>query len=252
MEFDFDTRHLPNFDVPDKYGNDHFQYLYDLCMNGLKSNYDEIDDVLMERLDYELGVIKSMGFTDYFLIVWDFVRYAHEKGIEVGCRGSGAGSLVSYCLGITEVDPIKYKLYFERFLNPERVSMPDFDIDFDDERRHEVIEYVNDKYGHDHVVQIITFGTMAARAVIRDVGRALGMGYGEVDRIAKMIPMELKITIEKALNMNSELKAVYDTDDSVKQLIDFSKKLEGLPRHASTHAAGVVITKRTCNKLYSA
>jgi len=243
VTFDFSATYLPEFEVPNQYENSHEKYLYDLCMDGLIKRYGQTNEELDERLNYELGVINSMGFTDYFLIVWDFVKYAHDNGIEVGCRGSGAGSLVSYCLSITEVDPIKYELYFERFLNPERISMPDFDIDFCYERRHEVIEYVNQKYGYDHVVQIITFGTMAARAAIRDVGRALGMGYADVDRIAKMIPMELKITIDKALTINPALQEACDSDDEVANLVDVARKLEGLPRHASTHAAGVVITK---------
>lgn len=243
VDFDFSKTYLPEFEVPKEYTDDHEKYLYDLCMEGLLKKYTSKNQELDERLNYELGTINSMGFTDYFLIVWDFVKYAVDSGIEVGCRGSGAGSLVSYCLGITEVDPIKYGLYFERFLNPERISMPDFDIDFCYERRHEVIEYVNRKYGYDHVVQIITFGTMAARAAIRDVGRALGMGYGDVDRIAKLIPMELKITIDKALKINPQLREACASDDDVANLVDVARKLEGLPRHASTHAAGVVITK---------
>ncbi|MEX1376550.1 MAG: DNA polymerase III subunit alpha [Eubacteriales bacterium] len=243
VSFDFSTTYLPEFEVPAEYTDNHDKYLYDLCMKGLIRRYGETSQELEERLNYELDVIGSMGFTDYFLIVWDFVKYALDNGIEVGCRGSGAGSLASYCLNITEVDPIKYDLFFERFLNPERISMPDFDIDFCYERRHEVIEYVNRKYGYDHVVQIITFGTMAARAAIRDVGRALGMSYAEVDKIAKMIPMELKITIDKALKTNPELQEACDIDEEVANLVDVARKLEGLPRHASTHAAGVVITK---------
>lgn len=243
ITFDFETQYLPEFEVPVEYTDDHEKYLYDLCMEGLIKRYGQTNEELDERLNYELGVINRMGFTDYFLIVWDFVKYALDNGIEVGCRGSGAGSLASYCLNITEVDPIKYGLYFERFLNPERISMPDFDIDFCYERRHEVIEYVNRKYGYDHVVQIITFGTMAARAAIRDVGRALGMGYSDVDKIAKMIPMELKITIDKALKVNSALRDACEMDEDVKYLVEVARKLEGLPRHASTHAAGVVITK---------
>jgi len=243
VEFDFNAQHLPEFEVPIEYTQDHSKYLYDLCMQGLIRRYGQTNEELDQRLNYELGVITKMGFTDYFLIVWDFVKYALDNQIEVGCRGSGAGSLASYCLNITEVDPIKYGLYFERFLNPERVSMPDFDIDFCYERRHEVIEYVNRKYGYDHVVQIITFGTMAARAAIRDVGRALDMGYSDVDKIAKMIPMELKITIEKALKVNPTLRDACEMDADVKNLVEVARKLEGLPRHASTHAAGVVITK---------
>lgn len=243
VTFDFNAQYLPEFEVPVEYADNHDKYLYDLCMEGLIKRYGQTNDELDERLNYELDVINRMGFTDYFLIVWDFVKYALDNGIEVGCRGSGAGSLASYCLNITEVDPIKYELYFERFLNPERISMPDFDIDFCYERRHEVIEYVNKKYGYDHVVQIITFGTMAARAAIRDVGRALGMGYSDVDKIAKMIPMELKITIDKALKVNPALRDACEMDEDVKTLVEVARKLEGLPRHASTHAAGVVITK---------
>jgi len=243
VDIDFDTTHLPEF-VIDNYEKSHEQYLYDLCMKGLLERYEIATDELNKRLNYELDVINRMGYTDYFLIVWDFVDYAHKQNIEVGCRGSGAGSLVSYCLGITEVDPIKYELLFERFLNPERVSMPDFDIDFCYERRQEVIDYVNEKYGINHVAQIITFGTMAARGAIRDVGRALGMNYGEVDTIAKMIPMELKITIADAIKKNRDLASKCSLDETVDNLVKMAMKLEGLPRHASTHAAGVVITKQ--------
>ncbi len=243
--FDFGTTHLPNYEAPE--GKTHRDYLRELCEQGLKRKYgaDRLDmEQLRERLDYELGVIAQMGYTDYFLIVWDFVRFAKDHGIIVGPgRGSSAGSMVAYCLNITEVDPIKYSLVFERFLNPERISMPDIDIDFCYVHRGEVIDYVVRKYGADHVAQIITFGTMAARAVLRDVGRALNMTYGEVDRIAKMIPWQLGMTIEKALAMNKELLELAGEDEKVRRLIEMGRKLEGLPRHASTHAAGVVISK---------
>ncbi len=243
--FDFGTTHLPNYEAPE--GKTHRDYLRELCEQGLARKYgaDRLDmEQLRERLDYELGVIAQMGYTDYFLIVWDFVRFAKDHGIIVGPgRGSSAGSMVAYCLNITEVDPIKYNLVFERFLNPERISMPDIDIDFCYVHRGEVIDYVVRKYGADHVAQIITFGTMAARAVLRDVGRVLNMTYGEVDRIAKMIPWQLGMTIEKALAMNKELLELAGEDEKVRRLIDMGRKLEGLPRHASTHAAGVVISR---------
>lgn len=240
VEIEFGKLHFPEFIVE---GMDNYEYLKKLCNDGLRERYDEITPELEKRLDYELSTIHNMGYVDYFLIVWDFCRYAREKGVEVGPgRGSGAGSICAYSLGITEVDPIKYDLIFERFLNPERISMPDFDIDFCYERRQEIIDYVIEKYGLDHVAQIITFGTMAARGAIRDVGRALGMSYGEVDRVAKMIPMQLKITIKKALEMNRELRELCDDDESVDNLVKMAMKLEGLPRHASTHAAGVVIS----------
>ena len=198
---------------------------------------------LEERLRYEIDVIRRMGYTNYYLIVYDFIRYAKSQGIPVGPgRGSGAGSLAAYCVGITNIDPIRYNLLFERFLNPERVSMPDFDVDFCYERRQEVIDYVNRKYGSDHVAQIITFGTMAARNALRDVGRVLDIGYQKVDAIAKLVPMELKMTLARALTVSPELKAQYDADPVVKELVDTAEKIEGMPRHASTHAAGVVIT----------
>ncbi|NLM42774.1 MAG: DNA polymerase III subunit alpha [Clostridiales bacterium] len=242
VDFEFGHVHLPKFDVPQGYTSD--SYLRHLCQTGLKNRYDNITRELGERLDYELSVIEKMGYADYFLIVWDYVRFAKDKGIMVGPgRGSGAGSLVAYAIGITDIDPIKYNLIFERFLNPERISMPDFDIDFCYERRQEVIDYVVEKYGKDRVAQIITFGTMAARAAIRDVGRALNMPYAQVDSVAKKIPMELGMTIDKALNVNPELRNLYETDGEIKLLIDMSKALEGMPRHASTHAAGVVIAK---------
>ena len=241
VEFDFDTFHFPEFetDEPDK-----AEFLKRITHEGLEKRYDNVTQALLDRLEYELNTIIGMGYVDYFLIVWDFCRYAREIGVEVGPgRGSGAGSLCAYSLGITEVDPIKYDLIFERFLNPERISMPDFDIDFCYERRQEIIDYVLEKYGTDHVTQIITFGTMAARGSIRDVGRALGMSYGEVDKIAKMIPMQLKMTIDKALDMNRELRELCAADENIDYLVKMAKKVEGLPRHASTHAAGVVISK---------
>jgi DNA polymerase-3 subunit alpha len=249
VTFDFGKTFLPNYEVPE--GHTHEGYLRELCFAGLDRRYKALDkpprtDIpeLTERLEYELGVIAQMGYTDYFLIVWDFIHYSKEHGIVVGPgRGSAAGSLAAYALGITEIDPIKYGLIFERFLNPERISMPDIDIDFCYVRRSEVIDYVVKKYGADHVAQIVTFGTMAARAVIRDVGRALGMSYGEVDRIAKMIPFQLNMTIDKALELNKELGEFCALDEKVGKLVEMGRKLEGLPRHASTHAAGVVISK---------
>lgn len=241
VEIKFGELHLPEFQLPD--GITAFSYLQQLCKAGMEKRYGK-DPKIEERLQYELETIRTMGYVDYFLIVWDFIRYAKENGIMVGPgRGSAAGSVVAYCLGITNVDPLKYGLIFERFLNPERVSMPDIDIDFCYERRGEVIDYVNQKYGEDHVAQIVTFGTMAARLAIRDVGRALNIPYGVVDNVAKQVPNELKMTIEKALKVNGQLKQLYDGDPTVKQLIDTAKELEGLPRHTSTHAAGVVITK---------
>ncbi len=241
VDFDFETRHLPSFAVPE--GKTPFGYLEELCFDGLKKRYDTVTAELKQRLAYELGVINNMGFVDYFLIVWDFIHFAKSNGIMVGPgRGSAAGSLVSYCLGITSIDPIKYTLIFERFLNPERISMPDIDIDFAPEGRQKVIEYVVSKYGEEQVAQIVTFGTMKARLAIRDVGRALDIPYADVDRIAKLVPNELKMTIEHALEVSPELKAAYDSDPITKELIDTSVALEGLPRHASTHAAGVVIT----------
>ena len=240
VEIVFGERKLPKFQVPEEM--DSWSYLNELCLKGLKERYPEDDGTMRARLDYELDVIHSMGFVDYFLIVWDFIKYAKDHQIMVGPgRGSAAGSIVSYCLGITNIDPIKYQLLFERFLNPERVSMPDIDIDFCYERRQEVIDYVNEKYGSDKVAQIATFGTMLAKGVIRDVGRALDLSYGFVDTIAKMIPKELGITIDRALDMNPDLRKAYEEDEQVKNLIDMSKRLEGLPRHTSTHAAGVVI-----------
>jgi DNA polymerase-3 subunit alpha len=242
VTFDFDHTYLPEFDVPE--GTTNKKYLRKLCLEGFKERYGDVTDDLRDRFEYEIGVIEEMGFVDYFLIVWDFIRFAKESGIVVGPgRGSCGGSIVAYVLKITDVDPIRYNLIFERFLNPERVTMPDIDIDFEDDRRQEVIEYVIEKYGKEKVAQIITFGTMAARAAIRDVGRVLDISYGEVDRIAKLIPTELGITIGKALEISSEFKALYDSDRNAKYLIDNALKLEGMPRHASTHAAGVVISK---------
>ena len=242
VDFDFETAHLPKFDVPENLTP--YEYLKQQCIKGMRKKYQNIDKNILERLEYELNVIDGMGYVDYFLIVWDFIKYARENGIIVGPgRGSAAGSIVSYVLDITQIDPLEYDLLFERFLNPERISMPDIDVDFCFERRQEVIDYVVEKYGEDRVAQIITFGTMAARGAIRDVGRALDMPYGEVDRIAKMIPFEIGMTIDRALELNKELNVLYENDPNVKTLIDTSKKLEGLPRHASTHAAGVVISK---------
>ena len=242
VTFNFDVLYLPDFPTPD--GTSDTEYLTKLCKKALSWRYSEITPEITARLDYELGVIKKMGYPSYFLIVWDFVNYSRTKSIPVGPgRGSAAGSIVAYLLGITSIDPLKYGLLFERFLNPERVSMPDIDIDFCYERRSEIIEYVVARYGSDRVAQIITFGTMAARAAIRDVGRALNMPYGDVDRIAKLVPAELGITLKKALTANKELKDLYDTEDSVKKLVDLAMAVEGLPRHASTHAAGVVIAK---------
>lgn len=241
VDFDFNTRHLPSYDVPN--GMDAFEYLTKLCSEGLEKRYTPVSEELRKRLDYELNVIKNMGFVDYFLIVWDFIHFAKNNGVTVGPgRGSAAGSLVSYTLGITTVDPIKYGLIFERFLNPERVSMPDIDIDFAPEGRQKVIDYVVEKYGEGQVAQIITFGTMKAKLAIRDVGRALNIPYAEVDRVAKLVPFDLKMTIQKAIDISSELHALYENEPKIKELLDTSMALEGLPRHASTHAAGVVIT----------
>jgi DNA polymerase-3 subunit alpha len=243
IEMDFSQYFLPYFAVPEGYTAD--TYLEELCYQGAHRRYgEELSETVKNRLAYELGVIKQMGYSAYFLIVWDFIRFARQQDIPVGPgRGSAAGSLVAYCLSITNLDPLRYDLLFERFLNPERVSMPDIDIDICYERRGEVIDYVVQKYGVDRVSQIITFGTLAARAAIKDVGRALSMPYGEVDRVAKMVPAELHITIEKALNTTPELKEIYEGDDRIKKLLDTAAALEGMPRHASIHAAGVVITK---------
>ena len=243
VDIEFGNTKLPRYDVPDGYTS--WEYLNKLCREGLEERYDPVTEELESRLDYELTTIKNMGYVDYFLIVWDFIKYARDHEIMVGPgRGSAAGSLVAYTLGITQLDPIRYDLLFERFLNPERVSMPDIDVDFCFERRQEVIDYVVRKYGKDCVVQIVTFGTLAARGVIRDVGRVLDMPYAQVDTIAKMIPQELNITIDKALEMNPELKKTYDEQEDVHHLIDMAKRLEGLPRHTSMHAAGVVISQK--------
>ena len=240
VTIEFGVYKVPHYDVPDGY--DSLGYLNELCTRGLAQRYPEDDGTLRRRMDYELDIIKSMGFVDYFLIVWDYINFCRENGIAVGPgRGSAAGSIVSYCLRITDIDPIKYNLLFERFLNPERVSMPDIDVDFCYERRPEVIDYVGQKYGLDKVVQIVTFATMAAKAVIRDVGRVMDLPYAYVDSIAKMVPKELNITIDKALDMNPEFKKLYMEDEQVHDLIDMSKRLEGLPRNTATHAAGVVI-----------
>ena len=243
FEFTFGETKLPYFKAPD--GMENQEYFEKLCWQGLERRYPgKVTDALKERLSYEINVVKTMGYTNYYLIVYDFINYAKSRDIPVGPgRGSGAGSLAAYCVGITDIDPIRYNLIFERFLNPERVSMPDFDVDFCYERRQEVIDYVNEKYGRDHVAQIVTFGTMAARAAVRDVGRVMGMTYQDVDRVAKLIPMELKMTLKKALEVSPDLKALYDGDNQVHELIDTSLKVEGMPRHASTHAAGVVITR---------
>lgn len=247
VEIEFGVTKLPKYDVPD--GMTSLEYLNKLCYEGLNKRYPDADDKLKERLKYELNVIQTMGYVDYFLIVWDFIKYSRDHDIMVGPgRGSAAGSIVSYCLGITNIDPIRYNLLFERFLNPERVSMPDIDIDFCYERRQEVIDHVVDQYGKDRVVQIVTFGTMAARGVIRDVGRVMDLPYAFVDSISKMIPMELGITIDKALKGNPELRKLYDENEQVKYLIDMSKRLEGLPRHTSMHAAGVVISQKSVDE----
>ena len=242
VEIKFHEQHLPEFTVPEGYT--HQGYLKKLATDGMYARYENVTDEIKERFDFEFNTIKNMGFVDYFLIVWDFIRYARKHEIQVGPgRGSAAGSLVSFCLGITDVDPLKFDLLFERFLNPERVSMPDIDIDFCYERREEVIEYVNRKYGDSHVAQIVTFGTMAARNALRDVGRALDMSYAKVDYIAKQVPQAINMTIEKALEISESFKGIYDTEEDSRFLIDMALKLEGLPRHTSTHAAGVVISK---------
>ena len=247
MEIEFGVTKLPHFEVPEGY--DSWTYLNKLCHEGLVKRYPDRHEELLPKLDYELNVIRKMGYVDYFLIVWDFINYARTHGIPVGPgRGSAAGSLVSYTTGITNIDPIKYNLLFERFLNPERVTMPDIDIDFCYERRSEVIDYVVKKYGKDCVSQIVTFGTLAAKGVIRDVGRVMDLPYSFCDTIAKMIPNELNITIEKALQMNPELRGMYESDENVRTLIDMSKRLEGLPRHTSMHAAGVVISQKAMDE----
>ncbi len=243
-DFEFGHYHLPEFHLPEG-ETDSFSYLQKLCYEGLERRYGAATAELRQQLDYELDTIRSMGFVDYFLIVWDFVRFAKSEGIPVGPgRGSAAGSLVSYTLAITDVDPVKYSLFFERFLNPERVTMPDIDMDFCVRRRGEVIDYVNQKYGADHVAQIVTFGTMAARAAIRDVGRALNVSYGETDAVSKQVPMALNMTLDEALKLSKPLRDFYEGDERLKELIDTARALEGMPRHASTHAAGVVISAK--------
>ena len=240
VEIEFGVTKLPHYDVPEGY--DSWTYLNKLCDDGLKERYPDDDGTVKKQLDYELSVIQKMGYVDYFLIVWDYINFCRENDIAVGPgRGSAAGSVVSYCMHITNIDPVKYDLLFERFLNPERVSMPDIDVDFEYERRQEVIDYVTEKYGPDKVIQIITFGTLQAKGVIRDVARVLDLPYSVGDNLAKMIPAELGMTLDKALAMNPELKGLYDTDPQVHHLLDMCKKLEGLPRHTSIHAAGVVI-----------
>ncbi len=244
VEFEFGHTILPNYDVPEQFST-HYDYFKKLCDDGIKNRYGENpSEEILERAKYELEVIKKMGYVDYFLIVWDFIHYAKTHNIPVGPgRGSGAGSIIAYAIEITDIDPIKYGLLFERFLNPERISMPDFDVDFCYEHRQDVIDYVSKKYGHDHVSQIITFGTMAAKMVIRDVARVLDVPYSEADSLAKMIPNELHITIKKALEQNKELKEKYDNDEVVRKVLDIAMGLEGMPRQASTHACGIVITK---------
>ena len=242
FDFEFGNTKLPYFETPDNM--DHFEYFKLKCFEGLHKRYGEnVGQSYIDRLNYELETVEKMGYTDYYLIVWDFVAFAKSKGIPVGPgRGSGAGSLAAYCIGITDLDPMKYDLIFERFLNPERVSMPDFDIDFCYERRQEVIDYVTQKYGSDHVAQIVTFGTLQTRAAIRDVGRAMGMSYSSVDAVAKLIPNSFHITIDQAVERSRELRRAMDENAEVKKLIDTARKVEGMPRNTSTHAAGVVIT----------
>ena len=242
FDFEFGVTKLPNYDVPKEFKT-HEEYFRKLTWDGIEKRYgkDYSDDV-KNRAEYELGIISKMGYVDYYLIVWDYINYAKSVGIPVGPgRGSGAGSIVAYAIGITDIDPLKYNLLFERFLNPERISMPDFDVDFSDERRQEVIDYVARKYGRDHVSQIITFGTMSAKSVIRDVGRVLDVPYSEVDKIAKMIPFQIGITIDKAIEENRELRELYENDENTKRIIDIARGLEGMPRNASTHAC------RSCN-----
>ena len=246
VEFEFGHTILPNYDVPAEFET-HYDFLEKLCYEGIKKRYGENpSDEIIKRAEYELSVVKKMGYVDYFLIVWDFIHYAKEHDIPVGPgRGSGAGSILAYAIEITDIDPMKYNLLFERFLNPERISMPDFDVDFSDEERQKVIDYVSEKYGHDHVAQIITFGTLAAKNAIRNVGRALDVSLQETDKIAKMIPNEIHITIAKALEENRELRDLYDTDEKVKQLLDVSMALEGMPKNTSTHACRSCYYKRS-------
>ena len=248
VEIEFGVTKLPHFEVPEGY--DSWTYLNKLCDDGMKERYPDDDGTLRKRLEYELNTIRQMGYVDYFLIVWDYINFSREHDIMVGPgRGSAAGSIAAYCLHITDIDPIKYSLLFERFLNPERVSMPDIDVDFGFERRGEVIDYVTQKYGRDKVMQIITFGTLAAKGVIRDVGRVMDLPYGFVDSISKMVPAELNMTLDKALKQNPELKKAYEEDERIHKLIDMSRRLEGLPRHSSVHAAGVVICSEPAEDL---
>ena len=243
LEFEFGNHHLPQYDTPSEFA-DSLEYLKKLTNDGFEKRYPDAPKSYRERLDYEINMIARMGYVDYFLIVWDFISYARSQDIPVGPgRGSAAGSIVSYCLGITNIDPMKYNLYFERFLNPERISMPDIDVDFCQERRQEVIDYVVRKYGEDRVAQIVTFGTMAAKGAIRDVARVMDLPYAEADAIAKSVPNELHMTLNKALEISKPFRDYYEADDKYKKLIDTAIALEGMPRHASTHAAGVVITK---------
>ena len=237
FEFEFGVTKLPNYDVPKEFKT-HEEYFRKLTWDGIEERYGkDYDETIKNRAEYELGIISKMGYVDYYLIVWDYIHYAKSVGIPVGPgRGSGAGSIVAYAIGITDIDPLKYNLLFERFLNPDRISMPDFDVDFSDERRQEVIDYVAEKYGRDHVSQIITFGTMSAKSVIRDVGRVLDVPYSDVDKLAKMIPFEIGITIDKALEENREFKDLYENDEVTKNIIDIARGLEGMPRNASTHA----------------
>ena len=246
VEFEFGHTILPNYDVPEEFAT-HYDYFKKLCDDGIKNRYGEDpSQEILDRMEYELGVIQKMGYVDYFLIVWDFIHYAKTHNIPVGPgRGSGAGSIIAYAIEITDIDPMKYGLLFERFLNPERISMPDFDVDFCYEHRQDVIDYVSEKYGHDHVSQIITFGTMAAKMVIRDVARVLDVPYSEADSLAKMIPNELHITIKKALEQNKELKDRYETEETVKKVLDVAMALEGMPRQASTHACRRSYYQRT-------
>ena len=252
VEFEFGHTILPNYDVPPEYAT-HYDYFKKLCDDGIKKRYGENpSQEILDRAAYELKIISQMGYVDYYLIVWDYINYAKSVGIPVGPgRGSGAGSILAYAIGITDIDPMKYGLLFERFLNPERISMPDFDVDFCYEHRQDVIDYVSRKYGHDHVSQIITFGTMSARMVIRDVSRVLDFPYSEADTLAKMIPNELHITIKKALEQNKELSNLYETDETVKKVLDIAMGLEGMPRQASTHACRNCYYKRPCRHICS-
>ena len=252
VEFEFGHTILPNYDVPPEFPT-HFDFFKKLCDDGIKKRYGENPSKeILDRAEYEISVIKKMGYVDYFLIVWDFIHFAKTNGISVGPgRGSGAGSIIAYAIEITDIDPMKYDLLFERFLNPERISMPDFDVDFSDTHRQEVIDYVSEKYGKDHVSQIITFGTMAAKMVIRDVARVLDVPYSEADTLAKMIPNELHITIKKALEQNKELRDRYEADETVKKVLDVAMGLEGMPRQASTHACRSCYYKRPSRYLCS-